>query len=173
MIQHSMRHILLALLSAQAGLVWYVVVHWPVLRQFWRQPVKQRKKQSRRSTAPRARTQRPPCPLCQTAEEQPAKPPPSPPPMIEQERSRPRKVDTHNHYCPNEKCPYYGWIGRGNIIANGHPSGGHWRQLYCVACRRYFMETHGTIFYRSPIRAAKILQAIAALADWPTMLLPC
>jgi len=27
--------------------------------------------------------------------------------MIEQKRGRPREVDTHNHYCPNEKCPYH------------------------------------------------------------------
>jgi hypothetical protein len=39
---------------------------------------------------------------------------------------------------------YYGWVGRGNIRANGHPSGGPWRQWSCVVCGAYFLETHGT-----------------------------
>ena len=162
-IQHLVRHLLLALVIGQ------VTVHWSTLQQFWCRSNRQRKKckkQSRCSTASRAPTRRPPCPLCQAAEEQSAN---LPPPMIEQKRGRPREVDTHNHYCPNKKCPYYGWIGRGNITANGHPNSGRWRQLHCIVCGRYFMETEGTIFFRSSVPTEKILQAMAALAEGVNM----
>ena len=55
-----------------------------------------------------------------------------------------RHVDTSRHCCPDADCRYGGWLGLGNISANGHPSGGPWRQLYCISCRGYFLETHGT-----------------------------
>src|SRR5262244_2394294 len=51
------------------------------------------------------------------------------------------------HFCPNPDGAYRGWVGWGNLRANGHPNGGPWRQLLCVACRRYFLETLGTIFH--------------------------
>jgi hypothetical protein len=28
------------------------------------------------------------------------------------------------------ECRYYGWLGLGNVVANGHPSGGLWRQFW-------------------------------------------
>jgi IS1 family transposase len=52
-----------------------------------------------------------------------------------------------------------------NIISNGHPNGGQWRQLYCTVCGTYFMETSGTIFYRSPLPPDKLCQIITALAE--------
>jgi hypothetical protein len=59
-------------------------------------------------------------------------------------RGCPPTVDTQRHFCPSPRCDYYGWIGLGNIRANGHPGGRRWRQLQCVACGTYFLETHGT-----------------------------
>ncbi len=85
--------------------------------------------------------------------------------MIRCQRGRPREVDTQNHHCPNEGCDYYGWIGRGNIRANGYPNGRRWRQLHCVVCDRYFLETHGTVFYGKSRPADDILRAIAAVAE--------
>jgi len=159
MIHHLLQAILLVLL------VWQTAIFWPLLRQFWRRPTKGRKKQRRRSEMPHAVRQRPPCPLCQAAEEQPSPPLPPPPPVIHQKRGRPREVDTHNRYCPNKQCPYYGWVGRGNIRANGHPNGGPWRQLQCTVCGKFFMETHGTIFYRHRVPAETILLVLKALAE--------
>jgi IS1 family transposase len=52
-----------------------------------------------------------------------------------------------------------------NIVANGHPGGGQWRQLYCTVCGTYFVETRGTIFYRSPLPPDKQCQIIAVLAE--------
>ena len=62
-----------------------------------------------------------------------------------QHGGRPRAVDTSRHFCPHPTCAYHGWVGFGNIRANGHPSGGRWRQLYCLKCQGYFQETRGTL----------------------------
>jgi hypothetical protein len=84
-----------------------------------------------------------------------------PPAKIERERGRPlvlwprdkgkQEVDTSGQFCPEKGCGYYGWLDRGNIISNGHPSGGRWRQMKCVVCGKHFQETIGTIFYGSSI----------------------
>lgn len=89
----------------------------------------------------------------------------SPPPRLEPKRGRRRSVDTSNHYCPNESCAYYGWVGLGNIRANGHPHRSGWRQLECVVCHTYFMETINTIFYRKRAPAKLIWQVLTALAE--------
>jgi hypothetical protein len=51
------------------------------------------------------------------------------------------------HFCPHAGCRYRGWLGLGHLRANGHPSGGPWRQLPCLDCMGYFPEHHGTIFH--------------------------
>jgi IS1 family transposase/transposase-like protein len=88
-----------------------------------------------------------------------------PPPKIERERGRKQEVDTSGQFCPEKGCGYYGWLGRGNIISNGHPSGGRWRQMKCVVCGKHFQETIGTIFYGSSIPAEDIMRGIAALCE--------
>lgn len=108
-------------------------------------------------------TQKPVCPACQKAKEE--TPSAKPPPVIEHHRGRPRYVDTSNHYCPNPECSYYGWVGYGNIISNGHPNSGRWRQLQCTVCNTYFMETKGTVFYRCNTPSDIIWLALKALAE--------
>ena len=88
-----------------------------------------------------------------------------PPPRIVPTRGRRRQVDTSTHFCPNPDCAYRGWVGWGNIRANGHPNGGSWRQLLCVACRRYFLETLGTIFHGKRASVELIVRVIACLAE--------
>jgi IS1 family transposase len=80
-------------------------------------------------------------------------------------RGRRRQIDTSTHFCPNPDCAYRGWIGWGNIRANGHPNGGPWRQLLCVACRRYFLETLGTLFHGKRASVDLIVHVIACLAE--------
>ena len=92
-------------------------------------------------------TQKPSCALC--AQEPGASPPvtlvrPDPMPLTNR---RPREIDPSMHFCPHSTCDYRGWLGRGNLRANGHPSGGPWRQFHCTSCNGYFLETHGTIFH--------------------------
>jgi IS1 family transposase/transposase-like protein len=159
MIHNLLRVILLVFL------IWRMVIHGSLLRQFWQHPTRRCKKRRGHSAVLGELTQKPPCPLCQAAEGQSSESPPSPPPMIEQKRGRPREVDTSSHYCPEQECRYYGWVGLGNIRSNGHPNGGRWRQLECIVCGKTFMETNNTIFYRKRVPAETIWQVLKALAE--------
>ena len=76
-----------------------------------------------------------------------------------------RTVDTSGHFCPDHDCSYHGWLGRGNIRANGHPGGQPWRQLQCVSCQGYFSETTGTLFHGKRSAPALIVHVIACLAE--------
>jgi len=49
----------------------------------------------------------------------------------------------------------------GNLRANGHPSGGPWRQFHCPACQGYFLETHGTIFHGKRVVVELIVRVLA------------
>jgi hypothetical protein len=73
---------------------------------------------------------KPHCESCAQETMLPSPPLANPPPLIVYHRGRRRNIETAAHYCPYPHCPYYGWLGRGNIRANGHPGGGEWRQLY-------------------------------------------
>jgi hypothetical protein len=91
--------------------------------------------------------------------------PSAPPPRIEPTLGRRRRVDTATHFCPNPDCPYRGWAGWGNIRANGHPNRGRWRQLLCIVCRGYFLETLGTTFHGKRVAPELIVRVIACLAE--------
>src|SRR5919197_6266363 len=90
----------------------------------------------------------------------------SPPPLtMPSTRGRRRHVDTSQQFCPDPACRYGGWLGRGNITANGHPRGGPWRQLYCSQCRGYFLETHGTPLHGKRVAPDRLVWAVGALAE--------
>jgi hypothetical protein len=74
-------------------------------------------------------------------------------------------VDTSQHFCPNANCAYRGWVDWGNLCANGHPSGGPWRQCYCTACEGYFLETHGTPVHGKRVAPDLLVWAVGALAE--------
>src|SRR5262245_57731616 len=76
-----------------------------------------------------------------------------------------RPVDTSTHFCPNPDCAYRGWVGWSNLRANGHPSGGLWRQLLCVACRGYFLEPLGPIFHGKRASVELIVRVVACWAE--------
>src|SRR5216683_6027939 len=88
-----------------------------------------------------------------------------PPPRIVPTRGRRRQVDTSTHFCPNQNCKYQGWVGWGNLRANGHPNGGPWRQRLCSACRCYFLETLGTLLHGKRGSVELIVRVIACLAE--------
>ena len=48
---------------------------------------------------------------------------------------------------------------------NGHPCSQPWRQLQCVSCEGYFLETHGTIFHGKRSSVELIVRVIACLAE--------
>src|SRR5712691_7095085 len=110
-------------------------------------------------------TTKPPCAACEHATDSHPQAPSAPPPRIVLTRGRRRHVDTSMHFCPNPDCAYRGWVGWGNLRANGHPSGGPWRQLLCVACHRYFLETLGTLLHGKRVAVELIVRVIACLAE--------
>jgi IS1 family transposase len=76
-----------------------------------------------------------------------------------------RQVDTSTHFCPHAPCAYQGWVGLGNLRANGHPNGGPWRQFHCTACGGYVLESHGTLLHGKRVPAECVVRAIACLAE--------
>jgi len=52
-----------------------------------------------------------------------------------------------------------------NLRANGHPSGGQWRQFHCTSCDGYFPEHHGTIFHGKQAAVELIVHVLACLAE--------
>jgi hypothetical protein len=69
------------------------------------------------------------------------------------------------HFCPHSNCDYRGWLGLNNLRANGHPSGGPWRQLHCTSCDGYFPEHHGTIFHGKQAAVELMVRVLACLAE--------
>src|SRR6267143_2657500 len=110
-------------------------------------------------------TTKPHCDACAHASDLRPEAPCPPPPRIVPTRGRRPQVDTSMHFCPNPDCAYRGWVGWGNLRANGHPNGGSWRQLLCVACRRSFLETLGTLFHGKHASVELIVRVIACLAE--------
>jgi transposase-like protein len=131
-------------------------------------PLKPDKPRRKRSKEPKPFTgllHKPFCEACQQAADARRKASGSPPPMLTFTRGRRRTVDTHAHFCPAPDCSYHGWLGRGNIRANGHPGGQPWQQLQCVSCHGDFDETHGTIFHGKCSSPEHIVRVIACLAE--------
>src|SRR5262245_58593197 len=90
----------------------------------------------------------------------PVRPAPMPP-----THRRPRVIATAMPCCPHDGWAYRGWLGLGNLRANGHPSGGPWRQFHCPACQGDFLETHGTLFHGKPAGGERIVHVLACLAE--------
>jgi transposase-like protein len=121
-----------------------------------------------RSNAPKAfegLTKKPHCALCERGPAPLTPPAPVPPEPMPPTNRHPRTVDTSMHFCPHTECDYRGWLGLNNLRANGHPSGGPWRQLHCTACDGYFPEHHGTIFYGKEAAVELMVRVLACLAE--------
>ena len=122
----------------------------------------------KRSTEPKpfaGLTQRPHCALCERETVHPNPPAPVPPDPMPPTSRRLRTVDTSMHFCPHTDCDYRGWLGLNNLRANGHPSGGPWRQCQCTACDGYFPEHHGTIFHGKHAAVDLMVHVLACLAE--------
>ena len=122
----------------------------------------------KRSCAPQpfiGPTRKPPCDACEEGVAPRREPPCAPPPLMVSTRGRRRQVDTSQQFCPAPDCRYGGGLGLGNIRANGHPSGGPWRQFHCTGCDGYFLETHGTLFHGKRVSVDLIVHVIGCLAE--------
>ena len=99
---------------------------WPSNATAYRQPIVPPKPpRPTRSKAPKpfaGLIQRPQCVLCEHEAAQPHVPPPVPPEPMPATNRRPRTVETSQHFCPHGGCRYRGWLGRGNLRANGLPT---------------------------------------------------
>jgi IS1 family transposase/transposase-like protein len=106
-------------------------------------------------------------PHCAACEQRPAPAQlvPLPPPPLFTLQGRPRQVDTSGQFCPQPRCAYYGWVGRGNLRANGYPNGGRWRQFQCRSCKQYFLETHGTPLHGKRVPPELLVWAVGAVAE--------
>ena len=154
---------------ALLAIIWlFVMLHVTWSEPGLTTPAVPAKPKRKRSTEPKpfaGLTQKPHCALCDqetlyTAPASPLRPDPMPP-----TNRRPRTVDTSMHFCPHLGCDYCGWPGLNNLRANGHPSGGPWRQLHCTACDGYFPEHHGTIFHGKQATVELIVRVLACLAE--------
>src|SRR5688572_23322972 len=121
------------------ALVWlFIMLHlaWPSRtattppRSVEPEPIRPQRKRSTASKPFPGLTQKPYCARCEQETASPQRPPLIPPDPMPTTNRRPRTVDTSRHFCPHEGCAYRGWLGRGNLRANGHPSGGPWRQFH-------------------------------------------
>jgi hypothetical protein len=110
-------------------------------------------------------TKKPHCALCHRDTVEPHQPPTAPPDPMPPTHRRPRQVDTSGHFCPHPDCRFQGWLGLGNLRANGHPNGGPWRQFQCKACDGYFLETHGTLLHGKQAAVELIVRVLACLAE--------
>src|SRR5262245_2119307 len=110
-------------------------------------------------------THKPHCALCERDAAHSQSPLPVPPDLMSSTNRRPRQIDTSRHFCPHAGCDYRGWLGLGNLRANGHPSGGPWRQFHCTSCKGYFLETHGTLFHGKQAAVDLIVRVLACLAE--------
>src|SRR5919197_1557571 len=158
---------------ALSALVWVFLMLswvWPsepaAARPLPPTPVTPPRKRSTASTPFPGLTRKPHCNACaQTLADRRLPLPSAPPPKIISTRGRRRRVDTSRHCCPDADCRYGGWGGLGNLQANGHPSGGPWRQWHCTACTGYFQETHGTLFHGKRVAPDLLVWAVGALAE--------
>ena len=154
------------------GLLWlFVVLHlvWPSQgtppQTKAAMLITPRRTRSHESTPFAGLTHKPPCVLCEQEAAPPPAPPPGPPEPLPPTHRRPRTVDTSRHFCPHTGCRYRGWLGLGNLRANGHPNGGPWRQFHCTSCKGYFPEHHGTIFHGKQAAVELIVRVLACLAE--------
>lgn len=128
-------------------------------------PVPPKRHGSKKPKAVEGLTHKPHCALCEREAAHPTPPAPVPPNPMPSTNRRPRAIDTSQHFCPQSSCDYWGWLGLGNRRANGHPSGGPWRQFHCTSCGGYFLETHNTIFHGKQAAVELIVRVLACVAE--------
>jgi len=95
-------------------------------------PPQCKRKRSNEPTPFEGLTQRPHCAACAHDATHAQVPPPRCPEPMPPTHRRPCAIDTSRHFCPHAGCDYRGWLGLGNLRANGHPGGGPWRQLWLL-----------------------------------------
>ena len=128
-------------------------------------PAKPRRNRSKEPKPFAGYLQQPLCEACEHSVDSRPQASGSTTPIMIFSRGCKRTVDASGHFCPDPDCSYHGWLGHGNIRANGHPGGQPWRQFQCVSCRGFFYETHGTIFHGKRSSPDLTVHVIGCLAE--------
>lgn len=71
------------------------------------------------------------------------------------------KIDT---FCLNEACEDYQKVNHGNMIKYGKTDSGVQRYR-CKTCKKAFVETKGTMFYRIRHSEEEVVECMEMLAD--------
>src|SRR6266702_3930771 len=83
------------------------------------EPLPPRRQRSREPKPFVGLTTKPHCDACADTSDPHPHAPAAPPPRIVMTRGRRRQIDAAHHFCPNPDCAYRGWVGWGNLRANG------------------------------------------------------
>jgi IS1 family transposase len=154
---------------ALLAIIWlFVILHLTGPKPGLTTPPVSAKPKRKRSSEPKpfaGLTHKPHCALCEHESGDRAPAPPRRPDPLPPTNRRPRTVDTSRHFCPHSDCDYRGWPGLNNLRANGHPSGGPWRQFHCLGCNGFFPEHHGTIFHGKHAAVELIVHVLTCLAE--------
>lgn len=67
-------------------------------------------------------------------------------------------------FCPNEECGDYQKVNHGNIIKHGKTDSGVQRYR-CKTCKKAFVETKGTMFYRLRHSEEEVVECMAMVGD--------
>jgi len=156
------------------GLLWFCVMRhhvWPSRcamapqRRAEPEPIQPKRTRSNEPTPFAGRTHKPHCALCEHEAMPPEPSPLVPPDPMSPTNRRPRIIDPAMSFCPHAGCAYRGWLGFGNLRANGHPNGRPWHQFHCRSCGGYVLETHGTILHGKRVPVELIVHVLACLAE--------
>ena len=110
-------------------------------------------------------TQKPHCVLCDQDVPPPQAPPAVRPDPMPPTHRRPRTIDTSQALLSPYRLCYRGWLGLGNLRANGHPSGGPWRQLHCTLLSGLFPgDTRHDLSWQTA-SVELIVRVLACLAE--------
>src|SRR6266511_1728843 len=136
MVDDILFHALLLVVLLWLCLTWYWMGAWNRLAPYpgQRKPAKPTKTRVQETKPFSGVTAKPLCVACEQGPEPDEALRPAAPPWLPSSGGRLRHVATPQHFCPAPMCRYDGWVGLGNIRANGHPGGGPWRQLQGVVC---------------------------------------
>lgn len=75
-----------------------------------------------------------------------------------------KQLTTIGTFCVNEACEDYKKVNHGNMIKYGKTDSGVQRYR-CKTCRKAFVETKGTMFYRIRHSEEEVVECMGMVAD--------
>jgi transposase-like protein len=75
-----------------------------------------------------------------------------------------KQIATIGSFCLNERCEDYQKVNHGNMIKHGKTDSGVQR-YFCKTCKKAFVETKGTIFYRLHHSEEEVVECMTMVGD--------